>query len=87
MSSQNRSDDQELVSKNLELIISSSNYQLAHEDRELLNSDEMRGVRMLLEIHRSVYASRKPPPSKLTPVPPRSGPTDGAATLAVNAAW
>ncbi len=50
MSTQNRSDDQELVSKNLELIISSSNYQLAHEDRELLNSDEMRGVRMLLEI-------------------------------------
>ena len=40
MNSQNRSDDQELVSKNLELIISSSNYQLAHEDRELLNSDE-----------------------------------------------
>ncbi len=50
MSTQNRSDDRELVSKNLELIISSSNYQLAHEDRELLNSDEMRGVRMLLEI-------------------------------------
>ena len=52
MSSQNRSDDQELVNKNLELIISSSNYQLAHEDRELLNSDEMRGVRMLLEINK-----------------------------------
>jgi len=52
MSSQNRSDDKELVSKNLELIISSSNYQLAHEDRELLNSDEMRGVRMLLEINK-----------------------------------
>ena len=52
MSSQNRSDDQELVSKNLELIISSSNYQLAHEDRELLKSDEMRGVRMLLEINK-----------------------------------
>ena len=50
MNKQNRSDDQELVSKNLELIISSSNYQLAHEDRELLNSHEMRGVRMLLEI-------------------------------------
>ena len=50
MSKQNRSDDPELVSKNLELIISSSNYQLAHEDRDLLNSDEMRGVRMLLEI-------------------------------------
>jgi len=53
MSTQNRSDDQELVRKNLELIISSNNYQLAHEDRELLNSDEMRGVRMLLEINKS----------------------------------
>ena len=52
MSLQNRSDDLDLVSKNLELIISSSNYQLAHEDRELLNSDEMRGVRMLLEINK-----------------------------------
>jgi len=52
MNKQNRSDDLELVSKNLELIISSSNYQLAHEDRELLNSDEMRGVRMLLEINK-----------------------------------
>ena len=52
MSIQNRSDDLELVSKNLELIISSNNYQLAHEDRELLNSDEMRGVRMLLEINK-----------------------------------
>ena len=50
MSTQKKSDDLELVSKNLELIISSSNYQLAHEDKELLNSDEMRGVRMLLEI-------------------------------------
>jgi len=50
MNQQKRSEDIELVSKNLELIISSSNYQLAHEDRELLNSDEMRGVRMLLEI-------------------------------------
>ena len=52
MSTQNRSDDEELVRKNLELIISSNNYQLAHEDRELLNSDEMRGVRMLLEINK-----------------------------------
>ena len=52
MSIQNRSDDLELVRKNLELIISSNNYQLAHEDRELLNSDEMRGVRMLLEINK-----------------------------------
>ncbi len=52
MNIQNRSDDLELVNKNLELIISSSNYQLAHEDKELLNSDEMRGVRMLLEINK-----------------------------------
>ena len=52
MNIQNRSDDLELVTNNLELIISSSNYQLAHEDRELLNSDEMRGVRMLLEINK-----------------------------------
>jgi len=52
MTTQNKSDDLDLVSKNLELIISSSNYQLAHEDRELLNSDEMRGVRMLLEINK-----------------------------------
>ncbi|WP_269624923.1 LOG family protein [Prochlorococcus marinus] len=52
MSTQNRSDDLGLVRKNLELIISSNNYQLAHEDRELLNSDEMRGVRMLLEINK-----------------------------------
>ena len=52
MSTQNRSDNLELVRKNLELIISSNNYQLAHEDRELLNSDEMRGVRMLLEINK-----------------------------------
>ena len=52
MNTQNRSDDLELVRKNLELIISSNNYQLAHEDRELLNSDEMRGVRMLLEINK-----------------------------------
>ena len=52
MSTQKRSDDPELVRKNLELIISSNNYQLAHEDRELLNSDEMRGVRMLLEINK-----------------------------------
>ena len=50
MKTECRSDNLELVSKNLELIISSSNYQLAHEDTELLNSDEMRGVRMLLEI-------------------------------------
>ena len=41
MNQQKRSEDIELVSKNLELIISSNNYQLAHEDIELLKSDEM----------------------------------------------
>ena len=37
-------------SKNLNLIINSDTYKLAHEDIGLLNRDEMRGVRMLLEI-------------------------------------
>ena len=37
-------------SKNLNLIINSDTYQLAYEDNDLLNRNEMRGVRMLLEI-------------------------------------
>lgn len=37
-------------SKNLNLIINSNTYKLAHEDIGLLNRNEMRGVRMLLEI-------------------------------------
>ena len=37
-------------SKNLNLIINSDTYKLAHEDIGLLNRNEMRGVRMLLEI-------------------------------------
>ena len=36
--------------KNLNLIINSDSYKLAHEDINFLNRDEMRGVRMLLEI-------------------------------------
>ena len=36
--------------KNLNLIINSDTYKLAHEDIDLLNRNEMRGVRMLLEI-------------------------------------
>ena len=36
--------------KNLNLIISSDTYKLAHEDIGLLSRNEMRGVRMLLEI-------------------------------------
>ncbi len=50
MESEERSNDIQLVEKNLRLILSSNSYDLAHEDLELLNSDEMRGVRMLLEI-------------------------------------
>ena len=50
MKKEERSSNQDLVKNNLKLIVSSNNYQLAHEDKELLNSDEMRGVRMLLEI-------------------------------------
>ncbi|MBO6974426.1 MAG: LOG family protein [Prochlorococcus marinus CUG1435] len=37
-------------SKNLNLIINSDNYKLAYEDINLLSRNEMRGVRMLLEI-------------------------------------
>ena len=37
-------------SKNLNLIINSDTYKLAYEDLGLLNRNEMRGVRMLLEI-------------------------------------
>ncbi len=36
--------------KNLNLIINSDSYKLAHEDLGFLSRDEMRGVRMLLEI-------------------------------------
>ena len=36
--------------KNLNLILDSNSYKLAQEDLKLLRSDEMRGVRMLLEI-------------------------------------
>ena len=36
--------------KNLNLIINSDTYKLAHEDIGLLRRNEMRGVRMLLEI-------------------------------------
>lgn len=48
--SQFPSDHQELINRNLDQIIHSSTYRLAHEDLELLNSSSMRGVRMLLEI-------------------------------------
>ena len=47
---QEKSNEVELVASNLEAILKSSTYKLAHEDVELLNTDEMRGVRMLLEI-------------------------------------
>ena len=36
--------------KNLNLIINSDTYKLAHEDNGLLSRNEMRGVRVLLEI-------------------------------------
>ena len=36
--------------KNLNLIINSDTYKLAHQDFSFLNRKEMRGVRMLLEI-------------------------------------
>ena len=39
-----RSNEVELVASNLEAILKSSTYKLAHEDIELLNTDEMRGA-------------------------------------------
>lgn len=45
-----RSEDQSLVNQNLERILESTSYRLAHADEALLESAEMRGVRMLLEI-------------------------------------
>ena len=45
-----RSNEVKLVASNLEAILKSSTYRLAHEDIDLLNTNEMRGVRMLLEI-------------------------------------
>ena len=45
-----QSDDVALVANNLNALLQSNSYRLAHEDQELLNSNDMRGVRMLLEI-------------------------------------
>lgn len=44
------SEDPARVDHNLEQIIHSDNYRLAHQDLDLLNRSSMRGVRMLLEI-------------------------------------
>ena len=44
------SSDSDVANSNLEAIMNSPTYKVAHEDKELLNSNEMRGVRMLLEI-------------------------------------
>ena len=44
------SDNPDRVAGNLEQIIHSDTYRLAHQDLDLLNSSSMRGVRMLLEI-------------------------------------
>ena len=44
------SKDSDVANSNLEAIMSSPTYKVAHEDKEFLNSNEMRGVRMLLEI-------------------------------------
>lgn len=45
-----RSEDRSLVNDNLGQILNSASYRLAHVDEALLESEEMRGVRMLLEI-------------------------------------
>ena len=40
----------DLEQVNLAAILESTTYKIAHEDSDLLNSNTMRGVRMLLEI-------------------------------------
>lgn len=47
---QRRSDDVALVANNLHALLHSNSYRLAHEDPALLTTQDMRGVRMLLEI-------------------------------------
>ena len=42
--------DSDFREQNLNLILDSNSYKLAQEDMNLLRSNEMRGVRMLLEI-------------------------------------
>ena len=54
-----RSNDVKMVASNFDAILKSSSYTLAHEDRELLNADEMRGVRMLLEITKPEHIINK----------------------------
>ena len=54
-----RSNEAQVVASNLEAILKSNSYKLAHEDLELLNTDEMRGVRMLLEITKPEQAIEK----------------------------
>ncbi len=54
-----RSNEAQLVASNLEAILKSNSYKLAYEDLELLNTDEMRGVRMLLEITKPEQAIEK----------------------------
>ena len=49
------SENQALVADNLRAILNSEAYRRAHEDASLLQSDEMRGVRMLLEITKMIY--------------------------------
>ena len=56
---QERSNEVKLVASNLEAILKSSTYKLAHEDIDLLNTDEMRGVRMLLEIRKPEQVIKK----------------------------
>ena len=48
--------------KNLNLILDSNSYKLAQEDLKLLRSDEMRGVRMLLEITKPCLLYTSPSP-------------------------
>jgi len=49
-------DDVALVAENMERILASPSYLLAQEDPALLSKEEMRGVRMLLELEKPELA-------------------------------
>ena len=52
-------DDVALVAENMERILGSPSYSLAQDDPELLTREEMRGVRMLLELGKPEIALRE----------------------------
>ena len=53
------SKNSDIAKSNLEAIMHSPTYQIAHEDQQLLNSDEMRGVRTVSYTHLTLPTNRE----------------------------